>query len=95
MIAHLRWSGRCTEDGQEVRHQTCDVGGGHRRAGEDPVAPVGPCGCDVGSGGKDVDRRPVVGVERPTISDVCCSNGDRLGSVRGASQEGIRIGVTL
>lgn len=29
MIAHSRWSGRCTEDRQEVRHQTGDVGGGH------------------------------------------------------------------
>ena len=59
------------------------------------MATIDPSGCNVGSGGEDIDEKSIIGVERSTISDVGCTNCDCLESVRGAGRDGIHVGVTL
>lgn len=94
-IAHVRWRSLRTDDVQQVCDQACDSGSSHRCTGDSLVLAIVPGGCNVGPGSKDVDDRSIVGVPRPAISDIRCTDSDGLGSVGRAGILGVHVGVTL
>lgn len=71
------------------------MGSGHRCARDSVDPAAGPGGCDVRSGGKNVNEGSVVRVGRPAITDICCADGDRVWGTRRACHGSVLIRISL